>query len=71
MPDDPYTNSSNLESSLQISESLSATLDTKLNYIFIFKKKKKKIQISVKEQNPGNKNSARTQETFVEAVAPG
>ena len=70
MPDDPYTNSSNLESSLQISESLSATLDTKLNYIFIFKKKKK-IQISVKEQNPGNKNSARTQETFVEAVAPG
>ena len=69
MPDDPYTNSSNLESSLQISESLSATLDTKLNYIFIFKKKKN--QISVKEQNPGNKNSARTQETFVEAVAPG
>ena len=68
MPDDPYTNSSNLESSLQISESLSATLDTKLNYIFIFKKKN---QISVKEQNPENKNSARTQETFVEAVAPG
>ena len=69
MPDDPYTNSSYLESSLQISESLSATLDAKLNYIFIFKKKKN--QISVKEQNPGNKNSARTQETFVEAVAPG
>ena len=33
--------------------------------------KKTKFQISVKEQNPGNKNSARTQETFVEAVAPG
>ena len=73
VPDVPYICSSDLESSLLISESLSATLETSP---LLFKIKKKKVSdLSEGTKLKLKQKFLRTQETlkkkFAEAVAPG
>ena len=73
VPDMPYIRSSDLESSLLISESLSATLETRP---LLFQIKKKKVSdLSEGAKLKLKQKFLRTQETlkkkFAEAVAPG
>ena len=73
MPDVPYISSSDLESSLLISESLSATLET--SPLFFQIKKKKVSNLSEGTKLELKQKFLRTQETlknkFAEVVVPG